>query len=112
MKINLKQEYKEADFNNIETLKQIVINKFQENNLPLSKIIKSRLGDGLYVYGPYCSEQSRNYRKLVKKLSDNEYLYERGKKFYKCNFISTENFNDFELYLLMVLTENLNRKNK
>lgn len=110
MKIDLKREYPDADFSNIETYKQIVINKFKEFRLPLSKVKKTRLGDGLYIYGRYCSEQTRTARRLVKKISDHEYLYQRFKIKYYCNFISTENLKEFESFLITVIMENLTRK--
>jgi len=108
MKFNLKEEYKEADLTNIETLKQIVINKFKEYKLPLNKIIKK--DDGMFIYGKYCTEHCRIVRKLVKEISNNEYLYERKKKYYNCNFIGTENLEEFQNILEMIISENLRRK--
>ena len=108
MEINLKEEYPEANLSNIETLKQIVSNKFQENDLPLYKIRKTI--NGLYVYGKYGSKHIRTERKFVRKISDSEHLYQRTKKIYNCDFISTENLEEFEDFLRMTLVENKRRK--
>ena len=104
--MNLKEEYPNADFTNIETLKQIVINKFKENGLPFSKIIRGRK-DGIFVYH---SNGDLFYQNKREKISETNIsaTYRRYKKPYRVSFISTE--KDFEDFLGMVIIEARNKK--
>lgn len=113
MRFDLKTEYPQADFDRIETMKQIVINKFKEYELPLSKIRAGRLPGkekGIYVYHPNGALYYQNKRELVEKLSETRFLYRRYKKSYRMNFIATENLEEFENFLKMAISEALARK--
>ena len=106
--MNIIEEYKDADLTNIETLKQIVINKFKENGLSVSKIIKGRL-DGIYVYHPNGDTQYQNKRE---KISETEcsVTYRRYKKQYCSSFIATDDIQSFEDFLTMAIIESKNRQ--
>jgi len=106
--MDIKKESPGADLTNIETLKQIVINKFVEAGLPITKIRAGRLQGkekGIFIYHPNGMSHQRTVRELVEKRNENEYLYRRYKKSYTVSFISTESIADFENYLSMAIAE-------
>ncbi len=110
--LNLK-DYKEADLTNIETLKQIVINQFKENGLPISKIRSGRIKDkayqGIYVYHSNGSTYYQSKRELISEIG-NTRTYRRYRKEYKVSFISTENTEEFKTFLNMTTVESLSRQ--
>lgn len=113
MRFNLKEEYPDIDKENPEAYKQIIINKFKEHGLPLSKIRQGRLRGkekGLFVYHPFGSTYYQNKREIIKQ-DGNRITYRRYKEGYKMNYVSTESFEDFENFLEMVIGEALIRKN-
>ena len=106
--IRLKEEYPNADFGNIETMKQIVINKFKENNLPLSKIKKGKI-DGIFVYHPNGDLFFRDQREKVSE-TNCSVTYRRFKVPYRCSFIATDDFESFENFLEMAIVESRKRR--
>ncbi len=93
----------------IEQYKQRIINAFQKNNLFIKRLRKASDEKGIFIYHSLGTEYQRTYRKLVEKLSESEYLYQRIKKNYNVDFIGIENEEDFKDSLDRIIIEAKNR---
>ncbi len=115
--MNIKKEYPEADFTNIETFKQITINKFTENGFTISKIRNARIKlkngqpDGIFIYHKYGTVHYQNKREIIEK-NNIHIIYRRYKKEYNCDWITTENIEAFQDMLRMTIAEAKNRRGR
>jgi len=105
MKIELDLEG--LDFDNIENVKQVVINNFNDHGLSISKL--RTVKGGLFIYHKAGMVSTRKVRTLVEE-SDTQRTYSVRRKEYTSDFISTESLESFKINLEIIIQEAKQRK--
>lgn len=86
--------------------KNIIKKRFNKEGLKIDKIVRTKLGDGFFVYHPLGMEYKILVYRKIKNI-ENGYILERCHKIIKKNFISNE--EDGEDLLDMVISEAKNK---